>query len=177
MAQSVGEARKVWLAIEQSLDHPDNAFAISQAAVSSSVCHVDFRGPKSGGFVFGAPRVLKVNTCCSDAFHHTTQAIRRLRAAGGQAHEVDWDIFEQAKEAIRDLSSLAAAETVSMKAILGLQAKHMKLSHQAANVLETVDVLFLLMTACLSHSASGRTEQNSRLIDSMNICSIRLAQP
>ncbi len=46
MAQSVGEARKVWLAIEQSLDHPDNAFAISQAAVSSSVCHVDFRAQR-----------------------------------------------------------------------------------------------------------------------------------
>jgi hypothetical protein len=72
---------------------------------------------------------------------------------------------------------LAAAETVGLKALLKLQAKHMKLSCQAAKVLETIDVLLLPMTAYLCHPASGCTEKNGCLIISMDLCSIRLAQP
>ena len=72
---------------------------------------------------------------------------------------------------------MAVAETVGLKALLKLQAKHMKLSHQAAKLVETVDFLLESMTAYIYYSAPRRMEQNSCLIASMNLCSIRLTQP
>lgn len=87
-------------------------------AIESRVWHVEFRGPKSGGFVFGIPSVSRVNFCCSNTSHHSTQAIKRLQAAGGRAQDIDWNILEQADAVVRDLSLSTAAETVSMKAVL-----------------------------------------------------------
>ncbi|CAD0112542.1 unnamed protein product [Aureobasidium uvarum] len=167
VAQSVQEARKVWLAIEQHLNRLENTSAISRKVENSWVWHVDFRGPKNGGFVFGIPRTSRTNIWCSDASNHNIQAVKRLQAAGGQAEEIDWNIFDQVKEVTLGLTLLAAAETVSMKAVLELQAKHAKLSRQATKVLETVDVLLVSMTACLCHTASERPEQSRYLFDTM----------
>ncbi|CAD0094147.1 unnamed protein product [Aureobasidium vineae] len=172
VAQSVEEARQVWLALEQHLDRLQNTSAISQTLTNSWVWHVDFRGPRNGGFVFGIPSISRANSCCSDALQHNIQAAKWLQAAGGQAQEIDWNIFEQAEEVARDLSSLAAAETVSMKAVLNLQTRQTKLSRRATKILESIDVLLISMTACLCHTASQRAEQSRYLFDGMAVCSV-----
>jgi hypothetical protein len=171
VAESSEEARKVWLVIEQDTSHQEDTLVLSQAIINSWVWHVDFCGPKSGGFVFG---LLRSSSCCSDASHHlhTAKAIRQLEEAGGKTQEVDWSIFEEAKEVTRDLVLLAAKDNVSMKAVLELQTRHMQLSRQAAKILDTVDVLFDPMTTCLCHSASERAQQDCSLVDSLNLCGI-----
>jgi hypothetical protein len=171
VAQSSEEARKVWLVIEQNASRQEDTFVLSRAVVNSWIWHVDFRGPKSGGFVFGS---LRSSSCCSDASRHlpTARAIQQLEAAGGKAQEIDWSIFEEAEEVTRDLRLSAAKDTVSMKAGLELQTRHMQLSRQAAKILATVDVLFDPMATCLCHSASERAEQDHSLVDSLNFCSI-----
>jgi hypothetical protein len=171
VAQSSEEARKVWLVMEQDTRHQEDKFVLSQKVINSWVWHVDFRGPKSGGLVFG---LLRSSYCCSDTSYRlrTAKAIQRLEEAGGEAQEIDWSIFEQAREVTQDLSLLAAKDTVSMKAVLELQTRHMQLSRQAAKILDTVNVLFDPMATCLCHSATERAEQNHSLVDSLNLCSI-----
>jgi hypothetical protein len=171
VAQSGEEARKVWLVMEQGTSHQEDAFVLPQAVINSWVWHVDFRGPKSGGFVFG---LLRSSSCCSDASYHlrTAKAIQQLEEAGGKAQDIDWSIFEEAKRVTQDLVSLAAKDIVSMKAVLELQTRHVQLSRQAGKILDTVDVLFDSMATCLCHSATERAEQNHSLVDSLNLCSI-----
>jgi hypothetical protein len=173
VAQSSDEARMVWLVIEYHTISQKDTFIVPQAVINSWVWHVDFRGPKVGGFTFGS---LRSSSCCSDTFHHlcTAKAIHHLQAAGGRAKEINWSVFEQAKEVTQALSLSAARGTGSIKVVLELQTKQMELSWQAAKILETVDVLFDPLTTCSCHSASDRAEQNHPLIESLNLCSVSM---
>lgn len=172
VAQSSDEARMVWLVItEQDTSDQEDMFVVSQTVINSWVWHVDFRGPKSGGFVFGT---LRDSSCCSDASHRlrTQHAVQQLQAAGGQAQEIDRSVFERAKELNRNMYRLAVKEIVSLQAVLELQVRQVELSREVTRVLETVDVLLDPLTTCLCHPASERAEQNHSLVDSLKLCGI-----
>jgi hypothetical protein len=172
VAQSSDEARMVWLVIaEQNTSDQEDTFVVSQAVINSWVWHIDFRGPKSGGFVFG---MLRDTSCCSDASHHlrTQKAVQRVQAAGGQAQEIDRSLFERAQELNRNMYRLAVKEIVSLQAVLELQVRQIELSREVTRILETVDVLLDPLITCLCHSGSERAEQNHSLVDSLKLCGI-----
>jgi hypothetical protein len=173
VTQSSEEARKVWLAIKQYVKHEEDTFILPPSVIDSWVWHVDFRGPKSGDFSFGS---LRNSNCCTDASRNlaTARAIQQLEAAGGQARKVDWTVFEQAIKVTQGLIGVAARRAVRMETVLELQTRHMELSRQATNIMETVDVLFDPMRTCLCHSASERIEQDRLLIDSLILCGISI---
>jgi len=171
VAQSSEEARMVWLVIDQGPSDEEDTLVVPRSVIDSWVWHVDFRGAKSGGFVFG---LLRDRSCCSDVSHHlrTQKAIQQLQAAGGRGQEIDYTVFEQAEKVNRDMFLLAVKETVSMQAVLELQVKQLEVARAATKILETVDVLVDPMTTCLCHSASERAEQTRCLVESLGLCGI-----
>lgn len=68
VAQSSDEARSVWLVIEQVTRDLEDTLIIPQTVINSWVWHVDFRGPKDGGFHFGL--LSSVRSSCSYLSHH-----------------------------------------------------------------------------------------------------------
>lgn len=171
VVQSSDEARMVWLVTEQGPRDPEDTLIIPQAVIDSWVWHVDFRGPKDGGFEFG---LLKDRSLCTENSHQSCnqKAVQRLQAAGGKAREIDSGVFEQAKEVIRDMFLLAVKETVSLQAVLEVQVRQMEVSRAATKILETVDVLVDPMTTCPCYSASKRAEQTRSLVESLGLCGI-----
>ncbi|TIA53440.1 Isochorismatase hydrolase [Aureobasidium pullulans] len=173
VAQRVEDARKIWLITDQT-SNKDDVSLRPQATVNSWVWHVDFRGPRVGGFSFG---VLKTwtdasgqsSTVDSGVSKSLGQAIAQLQAVGGQSLDVDWDVFEQAKQLSQNLLSLSSAESVSMKDVLSLQAEQKLLTRKAAKIFEKIDVV--LDAACVSRSSKGF---DSSLIDMLDLCGITI---
>ncbi|KEQ85789.1 Isochorismatase hydrolase [Aureobasidium pullulans EXF-150] len=173
VAQCVEDARKIWLITDQT-SNKDDVSLRPQATVNSWVWHVDFRGPRVGGFSFG---VLKTwtdasgqsSTVDSGVSKSLGQAIAQLQAVGGQSLDVDWDVFGQAKQLSQYLLSLDSAESVSMKDVLSLQAEQKLLTRKAAKIFEKIDVV--LDAACVSRSSKGF---DSSLVDMLDLCGITI---
>ncbi|THY34770.1 Isochorismatase hydrolase [Aureobasidium pullulans] len=173
VAQSVEDARKIWLTTDQT-SNKDDVSLRPQATVNSWVWHVDFRGPRVGGFTFGVPKTWtdasgQSSTVESGISKSLGQAIAQLQAVGGQSLDVDWDVFEQAKQLSQNLLSLSSAESVSMKNVLSLQAEQKLLTRKAARIFEKIDVV--LHAACVSRSSRGF---DSSLIDMLDLCGITI---
>ncbi|THW36602.1 Isochorismatase hydrolase [Aureobasidium pullulans] len=173
VAQCVEDARKIWLITDQTSDKDDVSLR-PQATVNSWVWHVDFRGPRVGGFSFGVPKTWtdasgQSSTVDSGVSKSLGQAIAQLQAVGGQSLDVDWDVFEQAKQLSQYLLSLDSAESVSMKDVLSLQAEQKLLTRKAAKIFEKIDVV--LDAACVSRSSKGF---DSSLIDMLDLCGITI---
>ncbi|THY22741.1 Isochorismatase hydrolase [Aureobasidium pullulans] len=173
VAQCVEDARKTWLITDQT-SNKDDVSLRPQATVNSWVWHVDFRGPRVGGFSFGVPKTWtdasgQSSTVDSGVSKSLGQAIAQLQAVGGQGLDVDWDVFEQAKQLSQYLLSLSSAESVSMKGVLSLQAEQKLLTRKAAKIFEKFDVV--LDTACVSRSSKGF---DSSLIDMLDLCGITI---
>ncbi|CAD0012719.1 unnamed protein product [Aureobasidium pullulans] len=173
VAQCVEDARKIWLITDQT-SNKDDVFLRPQATVNSWVWHVDFRGPRVGGFSFGVPKTWtdasgQSSTVDSGVSKSLGQAIAQLHAVGGQSLDVDWDVFEQAKQLSQYLLSLNSAESVSMKDMLSLQAEQKLLTRKAAKIFEKIDVV--LDAACVSRSSRGF---DSSLIDMLDLCGITI---
>ncbi|THW21071.1 Isochorismatase hydrolase [Aureobasidium pullulans] len=173
VAQCVEDARKIWLITDQT-SNKDDVSLRPQATVNSWVWHVDFRGPRVGGFSFGVPKTWtdasgQSSTVDSGVSKSLGQAIAQLHAVGGQSLDVDWDVFEQAKQLSQYLLSLNSAESVSMKDMLSLQAEQKLLTRKAAKIFEKIDVV--LDAACVSRSSKGF---DSSLIDMLDLCGITI---
>ncbi|THY65001.1 Isochorismatase hydrolase [Aureobasidium pullulans] len=173
VAQCVEDARKIWLITDQT-SNKDDVSLRPQATVNSWVWHVDFRGPRVGGFSFGVPKTWtdasgQSSTVDSGVSKSLGQAIAQLQAVGGQSLDVDWDVFEQAKQLSQYLLSLNSAESVSMKDVLSLQAEQKLLTRKAAKIFEKIDVV--LDAACVSRSSKGF---DSSLIDMLDLCGITI---
>lgn len=173
VAQCVEDARKIWLITDQT-SNKDDVSLRPQATVNSWVWHVDFRGPRVGGFSFGVPKTWtdasgQSSTVDSGESKSLGQAIAQLQAVGGQRLDVDWDVFEQAKQLSQYLLSLDSAESVGMKDVLSLQAEQKLLTRKAAKIFEKIDVV--LDAACVSRSSKGF---DSSLFDMLDLCGITI---
>ncbi|KAF2480408.1 amidase signature domain-containing protein [Neohortaea acidophila] len=91
IAPTVEEARKVWLVADEG---PDPADPYAKTQQSLALWHVDFRGPKAGGFNFGVPPQSALQACTPAFQQGFTSAIARLERAGGTRVEIDWTPFQ-----------------------------------------------------------------------------------
>ena len=103
LAPTVDTARHVWLAASTPPDLDD---PYSKFQASLPVWHVDFRGPKVGGFVFGIPPPSALDSLTPTYRTLFSAAITRMRAAGGTPLEVPWTAFEGANDLLYEGSLL-----------------------------------------------------------------------
>ncbi|KAK5118714.1 hypothetical protein LTR85_007920 [Meristemomyces frigidus] len=99
LAPTVGEARAVWLAADQG---PDSTDPYAKTQQSLPLWHVDFRGPREGGFKFGVPPPEALQSCTAVYQERFTEAAARLQRAGGTPQQVDWTPFYGANRLLYD---------------------------------------------------------------------------
>jgi allophanate hydrolase len=192
LANSVAEAREVWLVCDIGPD-PEDSYAKTQQSLA--LWHADFRGPKVGGFTFGVPpeKALEI---CDEAYRALfKQAIERLQRAGGIAHEVEWNPFEKSSNLLYDgsfihervaclgheflaknLENLHPATRSIFGAALKSDTKPWKVfedlqlqaecTRQAARVFEGIDILLIPTTTChptISEVEADPVALNSRI--------------
>ncbi|KAG9747341.1 glutamyl-tRNA amidotransferase subunit A, partial [Aureobasidium melanogenum] len=80
LTSTVDEARAVWLVADEG---PDMMDPFTKTQQSLPLWHVDFRGPREGGFVFGVPPASALAICTSTYRKHFDLAIERLELSGG----------------------------------------------------------------------------------------------
>ncbi|KAK5729080.1 hypothetical protein LTR15_002221 [Elasticomyces elasticus] len=90
LAPTVDEARTVWLVANEG---PDMSDPCAKTQQSLPLWHVDFRGPKVGGFVFGVPPESALEVCSPLFRQQFADAIVRMKRAGGTKTVVDWAPF------------------------------------------------------------------------------------
>ena len=90
IANTVEEARKVWLAGDEG---PDSSDPYAKSQRSLALWHADFRGPKQGGFIFGVPPQSALEVCTGEFQRLFSEAVQRMERAGGTSREVDWTPF------------------------------------------------------------------------------------
>ncbi|KAK6004835.1 hypothetical protein QM012_007614 [Aureobasidium pullulans] len=99
MASTVDEARAVWLVADEG---PDMSDPFAKTQQSLPLRHVDFRGYREGGFVFGVPPA-SVLAICTPIYHkHFNLAIDRMERSGGIRQEIDWTPFEAGSRLLYD---------------------------------------------------------------------------
>lgn len=91
LAQTVEDARAVWLVADQG---PDMSDPYNKPLHTLPLWHVDFRGPKAGGFKFGVPPATALQACNPGFRSLFYQAVERMKRAGGVAQEVDWTPYK-----------------------------------------------------------------------------------
>ncbi|KAH0350731.1 glutamyl-tRNA amidotransferase subunit A, partial [Aureobasidium melanogenum] len=99
LTSTVDEARAVWLVADEG---PDMMDPFTKTQQSLPLWHVDFRGPREGGFVFGVPSASALAICTSTYRKHFDLAIERLELSGGVRQEVDWTPFEGGSRLLYD---------------------------------------------------------------------------
>ncbi|KAG9655833.1 glutamyl-tRNA amidotransferase subunit A, partial [Aureobasidium melanogenum] len=99
LTSTVDEARAVWLVADEG---PDMMDPFTKTQQSLPLWHVDFRGPREGGFVFGVPPASALAICTSTYRKHFDLAIERLELSGGVRQEVDWTPFEGGSRLLYD---------------------------------------------------------------------------
>jgi len=99
LAPTVEEARTIWLVADQG---PDMADPFAKLMQSLPLWHVDFRGVRAGGFVFGVPPLSALQTCTATYQEQFHNAVARLRRAGGTPKEVNWAPFEGGSRLLYD---------------------------------------------------------------------------
>ncbi|KAI5201922.1 Isochorismatase hydrolase [Aureobasidium subglaciale] len=91
LALTVIEARVVWLVADEG---PDMSDPFAKTQQSLPLWHVDFRGVREGGFVFGVPPASALAICTPTYRKHFDIAVERLERSGGVRKEVEWTPFE-----------------------------------------------------------------------------------
>ncbi|RMZ09247.1 hypothetical protein D0862_03672 [Hortaea werneckii] len=99
LAPTVHEARTVWLVADKG---PDMQDAYAKPQQSLPLWHVDFRGPKLGGFKFGIPPKSALEACSKEYQEGFAKAVARLQNAGGTMKGIDWAPFEGANGLLYD---------------------------------------------------------------------------
>lgn len=92
MAMTLADARRVWTVANQH--DPLDPYAKSPASLTT--WHIDFRGPKLGGFTFAIPpdEILAV---CSEPYRKLfTQTVIALQNVGGTIRKIDYTPFQEA---------------------------------------------------------------------------------
>lgn len=101
LATSVEESRSVWLVADQG---PDMDYVYSKTQQSLPLWHADFRGVKSAGFKFGIPPSIALGECTATYQKLFSEAVERLKRAGGVAEEVNWTPFKGGSDLLYDAS-------------------------------------------------------------------------
>jgi allophanate hydrolase len=99
LAPTVTSARAVWLVVDEGPDMDDPFAKVQQ---SLPLRHVDYRGAKEAGFVFGVPPQSALSACTPIFREHFAFAVERMRRAGGTPLEVDWTPFEGGSRLLYD---------------------------------------------------------------------------
>lgn len=96
LAQTVEEARTVWLVVDQG---PDERDAHSKPQSTLPIWKVDFRGPRAGGFTFGVPPASIIEGSCTKTYQRLfAETIDKLQKCGGKPQEVPWPPFAGATD-------------------------------------------------------------------------------
>lgn len=95
LASTVDEAREIWLAADTG---PDPSDPHSKPQSTLPLRHIDFRGPRNGGFIFGIPPASALLDLTPTYQTQFSSAITRLQKAGGTAKEIDWEPFSGAND-------------------------------------------------------------------------------
>lgn len=101
MANTVEEARKVWLVVDTGYDEDDS---YAKSPLSLALWHADFRGPAVGGFSFGIPPPEALQHCCPEYRRLFADSVSRLERAGGRAQTVSWEPFENGSNLLYEAS-------------------------------------------------------------------------
>lgn len=174
LAQTVQEARQVWLVGDEGPDL-DDPYAKPQQSLP--LWHVDFRGLKNGGFTFGVPPQSALE-CCTPMFKTMyLNASVRLQRAGGTPKEIDWTPFaggndllyngallnervcclghgflvqhmDRLQPAIRDLFQAALTKDVRPWDVYRDQHLQAQYTREAAQIFKTIDVLLVPTVPC-----------------------------
>lgn len=103
MAPTISEARSVWRIIAR----PDPLDEFSKLAHTLPTWHVDFRGPRNGGFTFAVPPASALSLCSPEYQDLFGRAVNAIQKCGGRlVHDVDFSIFERAGNLLYDASLL-----------------------------------------------------------------------
>jgi len=90
-AQTVDEARAVWLTADQGPDVDD---AYAKPLASLPTWQADFRGRRTGGFTFEVPPTSIIEATCTKTYQRLfAEAVSKLEICGGRAKEVLWSPF------------------------------------------------------------------------------------
>ena len=103
LAPTVEEARAVWLIATEGPDPNDPCAKLQQ---SLPLWHVDFRGPKTGGFVFGVPPQTALEVCTPPFRQYFAEAVAKMERAGGKSLVVDWAPFDGGNQLLYEGSLL-----------------------------------------------------------------------
>jgi allophanate hydrolase len=102
VAPTVPEARKIW----QIIAKHDSSDPYAKPPHTLPTWHIDFRGPRLGGFTFAVPPNSSLQVCTPSYQNLFSHAVQQLRSAGGRLVEVDYSIFEEAGELLYNASLL-----------------------------------------------------------------------
>ncbi|KAK3110769.1 hypothetical protein LTR53_014602 [Teratosphaeriaceae sp. CCFEE 6253] len=174
LASSVEEARAVWLVAEEG---PDPSDPCAKSQQSLPLWHVDFRGPKAGGFVFGVPPPSALEVCTPLFQQQFAKAAERMQRTGGRKVEVDWAPFnggnqllyegallneriaclgadflasnlDRFEPPIRDLFKAAMERDTKPWDVFRDQHLQGQFTRQAAQIFEEIDVLLVPTVPC-----------------------------
>ncbi|KAI5267439.1 Isochorismatase hydrolase [Aureobasidium subglaciale] len=174
LAPTVNEARAVWLVADEGPDMSD-PFAKTQYSLPS--WHMDFRGVREGGFVFGVPPASALTICTPTYRKHFDLAVERLEGSGGVRKEVEWTPFEGGSQLLYNgalmnervqcadpeflLSNKQHLHPTTRKLFEAAMARDLKpwevyrdqhlqatYTRQAALIFEEIDVLLVPTTTC-----------------------------
>lgn len=94
MAPTLADARRVWTVTNRH--DPLDPYAKSPASLTT--WHIDFRGPKVGGFTFAIPPDHILEACSEPYRNLFTQTVNRLRSVGGTVKKCDYTPFQGAAD-------------------------------------------------------------------------------
>jgi Asp-tRNA(Asn)/Glu-tRNA(Gln) amidotransferase A subunit family amidase len=94
MATTLADARRVWIVA----DRYDRLDPYAKIPASLTTWHIDFRGPKVGGFTFAIPPPAVLEACSEPYQKLFTQAVDVLQTMGGTVKEIDYKPFEDAAD-------------------------------------------------------------------------------
>ncbi|KAK4174460.1 putative hydrolase [Triangularia setosa] len=92
VAPSIPEARKVW----QIVAHHDPEDPYSKLPHTLPTWHIDYRGPRVGGFTFAIPPPALLEVCTKEYRELFSSAVSTLQSCGGTLREVDYTPFSAA---------------------------------------------------------------------------------
>lgn len=171
MATNVEDARSVWYI----LDVYDNLDPYAKLPSTLTTWHVDFRGPKIGGFTFGVPPPSILGICSEPYQQRFRRSIERLIACGGKMLEIDYSPFNNSANLLYNASLVyeriscigqdflsnnmdalhpttkrlfqtAFESKVMAWEVFRDQALQARYTREAHQIFETIDVLFLPTT-------------------------------
>lgn len=102
VAPSITEARKVW----QVIAHHDPEDPYSKLPHTLPTWHIDYRGPRVGGFTFAVPPPTILKVCKKEYRELFSSAVSALQSCGGTLKEVEYTPFSAAGDLLYDGSLL-----------------------------------------------------------------------